>query len=153
VKTNAPQPRKGQIPSAAVSTPGGLDARLNVVPATVLAPAAATLDGMEAQVTIPFPPDLFEALARRIAELLTERPEAQRYMDADEAAAYLGIPVKTLRTKEWRYREGIPYGQLGGGRLIFDRLALDERFASTGGAAGGRYAVTRIAARPQGARL
>jgi hypothetical protein len=31
---------------------------------------------MEPQVTIPFPPDLFEALAQRVAALLREQPPA-----------------------------------------------------------------------------
>jgi transposase InsO family protein len=61
---------------------------------------------VEPQLTIPFPPDFFEALAQRVAEILAERSRAQRYLDAEAAAAYLGIPVKTLRTKEWREREG-----------------------------------------------
>jgi hypothetical protein len=101
---------------------------------------------VEPQVTIPFPPDLFEALAQRVAELLREQPSAQRYLTAEAAAAYLGIPVKTLRTKDWRDREGVPYGQLPGGKLVFDRLALDERFASASGPAGGSYAVARVSA-------
>jgi hypothetical protein len=46
---------------------------------------------VEPQVTVPFPPDLFEALAQRVAELLAERPPVQRYLDAEQAAAYLGI--------------------------------------------------------------
>jgi hypothetical protein len=100
---------------------------------------------MEPSVTIPFPKDLFEAVARRVAGLLAEQPPAQRYMDAEQAATYLGLPVKTLRTKEWRERERVPYSQLGGGRLIFDRLALDERFASCRGNPAGSYAITRVA--------
>jgi hypothetical protein len=102
---------------------------------------------VEPQVTIPFPPDLFEALAQRVAELLCEQPPAKRYLDAETAAAYLGIPVKTLRTKEWRDREGIPYSQLEGGKLLFDRLALDERLASCSGQPGGGYTVARVATR------
>jgi hypothetical protein len=78
---------------------------------------------METQVTIPFPPDLFEALAGRVAELLAERPPAQRYLSTEAAADYLGLSLKTLRTKAWREREGIPYRQLPSGRLVFDRLA------------------------------
>lgn len=100
---------------------------------------------MEPQVTIPFPPDLFEALAQRVAELLREQPPAQRFMDSDTAAAYLGIPAKTLKTREWRDEHGVPYGYLGA-KLVFDRLALDEHVASTTGAAGGSHAVTRISA-------
>jgi hypothetical protein len=100
---------------------------------------------VEPQLTIPFPPDLFEALAQRVVELLREQPPAQRYLDTEAAAAYLGIPVKTLRTKEWRDREGIPYSQLPGGKLLFDRLALDERLASASGDPGGGYAVARVA--------
>jgi hypothetical protein len=92
---------------------------------------------VEPSVTIPFPEDLFEALAQRVAALLSEQPPAERDMDAEAAARYLGVPVKTLRTREWRDRERIPYGQLESGRLVFDRLALDERFASCGGAPGG----------------
>jgi hypothetical protein len=102
---------------------------------------------VETHVTIPFPDDLFAALAKQVAELLAERPPVQRYMDAEAAALYLGIPVKTLRTKDWRDREGIPYSQLDNGRLVFDRLALDERFASCSGTPGGGYTVARIAAR------
>jgi hypothetical protein len=102
---------------------------------------------VEPSVTIPFPDDLFEALAQRVAAILAEQPAAQRYMDAEAAARYLGLPVKTLRTKEWRDREGIPYSQLESGRLVFDRLALDQRFASGRGAPGGRYTVARVAAR------
>ena len=85
---------------------------------------------MDATVTIPFPPDLFDALALRVAELLSEQPPSPRYLDAEAAAAYLGIPVKTIRTRAWREREGIPTRKLTGGRLVFDRVALDGRFAS-----------------------
>ena len=80
---------------------------------------------MDATVTIPFPPDLLEALSQRVAEILEQRPPAQRFMDSENAAIYLGLPVKTLRTRSWRERVGIPSRQLSGGRLIFDRLALD----------------------------
>jgi hypothetical protein len=100
---------------------------------------------MDAAVTIPFPPDLFESLAQRVAEVLAKRPLEQRYFDAEAAALYIGIPVKTIRTRSWRDREGIPYRQLENGRLVFDRLALDERFASCNGAASGSYAVARVA--------
>jgi hypothetical protein len=101
---------------------------------------------VEPSVTIPFPDDLFEALAQRVAALLSEQPPAERYLDAEAAARYLGVPVKTLRTREWRDREGIPYGQLDSGRLVFDRLALDERFASCSGTPGGGYTVARVVA-------
>ena len=100
---------------------------------------------MDAQVTIPFPPDLFEALARRVAAILSEQPPAQRYMDSEAAAAYLGVTLKTLKTKAWRDTNSIPYGYIGG-LLLFDRLALDERFASCTGDPGGRYSVSRVAA-------
>ena len=100
---------------------------------------------MDAQVTIPFPPDLFEALAQRVAELLREQPPAQRFLDSEAAAVYLGIPAKTLRTKEWRDEDGVPYGYIGG-KLAFDRLALDERFASTVSTAAAGYTVARVAA-------
>jgi hypothetical protein len=55
---------------------------------------------VEPGVTIPFPEDLFEALAQRVAAILSEQPAPQRYLDAEAAARYLGIPAKTLRTKE-----------------------------------------------------
>jgi helix-turn-helix protein len=57
-------------------------------------------------------------------------------MDSEQAAAYLGIPTKTLKTKDWRDGNDIPYGYIGG-RLLFDRLALDQRFASCSGNPGG----------------
>ncbi len=107
---------------------------------------------MDASVTIPFPPDLFEALAQRVALLLREQPPTARYLDTEAAAAYLGISLKTLRTKAWRDREGIPYRQLPSGRLVFDVLALDEYLASTQGASIGGYAVARVAALAGGAR-
>jgi hypothetical protein len=100
---------------------------------------------VDAQVTIPFPPDLFEAICQRVVELLHEQPPAQRFMDSETAAAYLGIPAKTLKTKEWRDDNDVPYGYIGG-RLLFDRLALDERFASCSGAPAGSYTVSRVAA-------
>jgi hypothetical protein len=99
---------------------------------------------MEKSVTIPLPVDLLEVVARRVAELLQEEPLAQRYMDSETAAAYLGIPAKTLKTKEWRDEHGVPYGYIGG-RLLFDRLALDARFASCGGEPSGSYSVSRVA--------
>jgi hypothetical protein len=99
---------------------------------------------VQPQVTIPFPPDLFEALAQRVAELLAEQPPVQRYMDSETAAAYLGIELKTLKTKSWRDEHDVPYGYIGG-RLLFDRLALDERFASCNGAPEGSYIVSRVA--------
>jgi hypothetical protein len=119
-----------------------------------LPPLRATLWGMDPQVTIPFPPDLFEALATRVAELLAERPPAQRYLDSAAAARYLGIAPKTLRTKAWREQEGVPYRQLESGRLVFDRLALDEYLASTRGAPSGGWTVARSATLPgwEGAR-
>jgi hypothetical protein len=70
---------------------------------------------VDATAIIPFPPNLFEALARRVSELLAEQPPGNRYMDADAAAAYLGLPVKTVRTREWREREAIPARKLKGG--------------------------------------
>jgi hypothetical protein len=106
--------------------------------------AAATVAAVETTVTIPFPPDLFEALAERVAVLLAEQPSAQRYMDSDAAADHLGIPAKTLKTKDWRDEHGVPYGYIGG-RLLFDRLALDERFAACSGSRSGSYTVTRVA--------
>ena len=60
----------------------------------------------------------------------SDRTPGPRYLDAEAAAAYLGIPVKTIRTRAWREREGIPTRKLTGGRLVFDRVALDLRFAS-----------------------
>jgi len=114
-----------------------------------LPPAVGTLVGMEPAVTIPFPPDLFEALAVRVAELLAEQPPAQRYLDTAAAAHYLGIAPKTLSTKAWRNKEGIPYRQLESGRLVFDRLALDEYLASTRGTPAGSYTVARVASAPE----
>ena len=64
-------------------------------------------------------------------------------MDSDAAAAYLGIPAKTLKTKDWREENHVPYSYVGS-KLIFDRLALDERFASCSGAPGGSYTVSRV---------
>jgi hypothetical protein len=69
---------------------------------------------VEPQVTIPFRPDLFEALAQRVAELLRKQLTAQRFMDAEAAAVYTGVPVKTLRTKEWRAEHAVPYHYVGG---------------------------------------
>jgi hypothetical protein len=40
-------------------------------------PRFATLGVMEASVTIPFPDDLFDALAQRVAAILSEQPAAQ----------------------------------------------------------------------------
>jgi hypothetical protein len=85
---------------------------------------------MSASVTIPLSTDLLEALSQRVAEILEQRPLAQRYMDSETAASYLGVPVKTLRTRSWRERAGIPCRQLNGGRLVFDRLALDRYVGS-----------------------
>jgi hypothetical protein len=39
----------------------------------------------------------------------------------------------------------IPYSQLDSGKLVFDRLALDERFAPASGALDGGYSVARVA--------
>lgn len=39
---------------------------------------AATVCAVDTQLTIPFPPDLFEALAQRVAAILSERPPAER---------------------------------------------------------------------------
>jgi hypothetical protein len=112
---------------------------------------ATETPAVEPTVTIPFPPDFFEALARRVAELLREAPPAQRYLDSEAAAAYLGIPAKTLKTKDWRDDNDVPYSYIGG-RLLFDRIALDERFASCTGAASGSYSASRVApAVPPGA--
>jgi hypothetical protein len=94
---------------------------------------AATVCAVATHVTIPFPDDLFEALAQRVADLLAERPPAERYLDTEAAAVISASWPKTLRTKGWRDREGVPYSQLDSGQLVFDRLALDERFASCSG--------------------
>ena len=88
------------------------------------------MGGVESTLTIPFPPDLFEALAQRVAQIVAEQPPAHRYLDAAAAAAYLGLPVKTVRTRSWREREGLPCRKLAGGRLVFDRVALDRYLAS-----------------------
>jgi hypothetical protein len=106
---------------------------------------ATETPAVEPTVTIPFPPDFFEALARRVAELLREAPPAQRYLDSEAAAAYLGIPAKTLKTKDWRDDNDVPYSYIGG-RLLFDRIALDERLPP---APALRVAITASAVLPQ----
>ena len=122
-----------------------MEPRYTTTDASELPPhTPATLQGVVPQVTIPFPPDLLEAIAQRVAAILCEQPLAQRYMNSEEAAAYLGIELKTLMTKAWRDEHNVPYGYIGG-RLLFDRLALDERFASCSGTPGGSYIVSRVA--------
>jgi hypothetical protein len=97
---------------------------------------------VDVTVTIPVSPEFLEALARRVAELLAEQPLAQRYLDAESAPLYLGVPLKTIRTKSWRDHQGIPYGQLENGRLLFDQLALDEWLACMSGQASAYAVVT-----------
>jgi Helix-turn-helix domain len=108
--------------------------------------APATVGCMDSTVTVSLPSELVEALARRVAELLAQEPLAQRYLDPEEAARYTGIAVKTLRTRSWRERVGIPQIQLESGRLLFDKVALDAWLAPASGTAGAHLALARGAA-------
>jgi len=108
--------------------------------------SACDPEGVAAQLTFCLPDDLVEELAHRVAELLASEPLARRYLNAEEASDYTGIQAKTLRTRSWREGIGIPFIQLDNGRLLFDKLALDQWLAT-------RAAPTASSASTHGAQV
>ncbi|MEK6276923.1 MAG: helix-turn-helix domain-containing protein [Actinomycetota bacterium] len=74
--------------------------------------------------TLSIPPELVEAIAVRVAELLAERlePPADPYLDADAAAEYLAAPRSRVYELVERRRLR-PHRD--GRRLLFRRADLD----------------------------
>jgi excisionase family DNA binding protein len=70
--------------------------------------------------TVTFPPDELEALAECVADLL-EQARGDGFLDADGAAAYLGLTRKAVYALVERRR--LPYYRPAG-RLLFDRHEL-----------------------------
>jgi excisionase family DNA binding protein len=70
--------------------------------------------------TITLPPDQLEALARRVADLLSEASD-DGFLDVDSAAEYLGLSRKAVYRLVERRR--LPHHRAGR-RLLFDRAAL-----------------------------
>jgi excisionase family DNA binding protein len=67
---------------------------------------------------------LASAVAARVAELLPE-PEADCWLDSRGAAAYLAVPLSTVRA--WTARGELPgYQDTEGGNYYFKRSELDE---------------------------
>jgi excisionase family DNA binding protein len=76
---------------------------------------------------LSLPPEILEQLAERAAEIVLERLEpldADRWMDAGDAAAYLGLTRNALH--KLTARRGIPFAQdATGGKCWFQKSELD----------------------------
>lgn len=70
--------------------------------------------------TVTFPPEQFEALARRVANALEDGRD-DGFLDTDGAAEYLGLTRKAVYALVERRK--LPYYRPAG-RLLFDRAAL-----------------------------
>jgi excisionase family DNA binding protein len=70
--------------------------------------------------SVVVPPEQFEALARRVADVLAERRD-DGFLDSDAAAEYLGISRKAVYALVERGR--LPHHRPAG-RLLFDRREL-----------------------------
>jgi excisionase family DNA binding protein len=73
---------------------------------------------MSADLSIPFPPELFDALVQRVEERLQER---RRWAEIEGTAEYLGVSVRRVRDLHER---GMP-GKKIGRRLLFDLREVD----------------------------
>ena len=86
-------------------------------------PQATTSEAPAAQplaLTVTLPPDEFEALALRVAELIDER-RGDGFLDVDGAAAFLDLSRKAVYRLVERHQ--LPHHRAGG-RLLFDRREL-----------------------------
>jgi excisionase family DNA binding protein len=83
-------------------------------------------------VAVPVPPELVEAVAVRVAELLADRPpvEPDPWLDVAGAADYLACPPSRIYALVSADR--VPVHR-DGSRLLFRRDELD-RFVEQGGA-------------------
>jgi excisionase family DNA binding protein len=70
--------------------------------------------------TVVLPPDEFEALAQRVADLLNDGRD-DGFLDAEAAAKYLGLSRKAIYHLVERKR--LPHHRPAG-RLLFDRAEL-----------------------------
>lgn len=81
---------------------------------------------MSGDVSIPFPPELVDLIAERVAAILEARHRAEapkRWLTVDEAARYIGAKPKRiydLRSANRLSRTG------DGSRVLVDRRELDE---------------------------
>lgn len=81
--------------------------------------------------TLNLPPEVFEQIAARAAELVASRPaEADGFLDVDGAAEYLACPKSRIYALVSSGR--IPHHK-DGSRTLFDRAELRE-FVRNGGA-------------------
>ena len=91
--------------------------------ASVASVASVAGDGL----MLALPPELVEAIAERVAEMLAERErpaEADGYLDVDGAAAFLACPKSRIYALASCNPPRIPV-ERDGSRLLFKRLALD----------------------------
>jgi excisionase family DNA binding protein len=73
--------------------------------------------------TLPLPSEFVDALAQRVAEIISEREQAQRWAVGIEGlAAYLGCSLRLAR--ELRAK-GLPAKKVGR-RVYFDTREVDE---------------------------
>jgi excisionase family DNA binding protein len=72
--------------------------------------------------TVELPVDQFDALARRVAELLSESRD-DGFLDVAGAAEYLALTPKAVRHKVERGQ--LPHHRVGR-RVLFDRAELRE---------------------------
>lgn len=87
-------------------------------------------------VTFTFPPEVIEAIAERTAELVLERlgkntdaAPTEKYLDVAGALAYLSWGERgRAKLYSLTSRGAIPHGKHGG-RLFFEREALDDWLA------------------------
>jgi excisionase family DNA binding protein len=72
-------------------------------------------------------PAALEAIARRLAELLNERPGDESWIDTDGAAEHMGCAKQ--RVYDLVSKGLLPHGK-DGSRLVFQRSALDRYLRS-----------------------
>lgn len=71
--------------------------------------------------------ELLEQISGQLSQINEKMEDADRIMEAREAAEYVGVTYDTLL--RW-FREGIiPASQPGGHRVLFRKKALDDHLA------------------------
>lgn len=90
--------------------------------------------GDEETLTLTFPPELVERIAARAAELVAERlePDADRWLNVEEAAAYIGAPPSRIYSLASCKPPRIPV-ERDGSRLLFKQSELDGWVRGGGG--------------------
>jgi excisionase family DNA binding protein len=87
---------------------------------------------MGRELSIALPPELLEAIAERVLELIADRhqPEQDRFLDVAGAAEFLSCPARRIYALVSARR--VPHHK-DGSRLLFDPAELRE-YVRNGGA-------------------